>query len=113
MTKTNILALRKQARASRWAIRLGRLLEGILLETVDPDADGTGMEPDGGRSQCATKPASQGAKLEVALDIWSVIPRTEDGAKALLKDKYREAKARQKRRAKKAQRRDRKGKGRS
>ena len=66
-----------------------------------------------GRNQCATEPASQGAKLEIALDIWSVVLRTEDGAQALLKDKYREAKARQKRRAKRADKRDRKGKGRN
>ena len=82
------------------------------MELGEPDADGASMELDGGRSQCATEPASQGARLEIALDIWSVILRTEDGAQALLKDEYREAKARQKRKAKRADKRERKGKGR-
>jgi|Transcript_24976 hypothetical protein len=113
MTKKNIRAVRKQAGASCWAIRLGRLVEDILVEAGDLNADGAGMELDGGRSQCATEPASQGAKLEIALDIWSVVLRTQVGAQAVLKDKYREAKARRTRRAKRADKRDRKGKGRS
>ena len=112
MTKKNIRSVRKQAGASCWAIRLGRIPEGILIHLREADADGAPMELDGGRSQCATEPASQGARLEIALDIWSVILRTEVGAQALLKDKYREAKARQKRKAKRADKRERKGKGR-
>ena len=54
MTRKDIRAIRKQAGASRWAIRLGGLLEGILGEAGDLDADVAGMELDGGRSQCAT-----------------------------------------------------------
>ena len=43
------------------------------------------------------------------LEIWSVVLRTEEGAQALLKGKYREAKVRQKRKAKRAEKRDCKG----
>ena len=37
MTKKSIRAVRKQARASCWAIRLGRLLEGIIVDTNNHD----------------------------------------------------------------------------
>ena len=109
MTKKSSRAVRKQAGASRWAIRLGRLSEGIVVEAGDLHAEGTAMDLDGGRVECATKPALQGAKPEIALDICYVVLRAECGALALLKDKYREAKGR----AKRADKRDSKGKGRS
>ena len=47
--KKNIKVVRKQARVSRWAIRLGRLLEGIIVDTDDHDAEGTPMDVDTGR----------------------------------------------------------------
>jgi hypothetical protein len=110
MTKQNIRAVRKQAGASRWAIRLGRLLENIIMDTDDRESNGAGMDVDGWRSQAATEPANGGGKLEVAMEVWSVLLRTEEGAQKLLKDKHREAKARRKRKAKRAEKRERKAK---
>ena len=100
MTKQNIRAVRKQARASRWAIRLGRLLESIIVDTDDREVNSAGMDVDCGRSQAAMEPGNGGSKLEVAMEVWAVVLHTEEGAQKLLKDKHREAKARRKRKAK-------------
>ena len=110
MTKQNIRAVQKQAGASRWAIRLGRLLESIIVDTDEREVNSAGMDVDGGRSQAAMEPANGGSKLEVAMEVWAVVLRTEEGAQKLLKDKHREAKARRKRRAKRAEKRERKAK---
>ena len=110
MTKQNIRAVQKQAGASRRAIRLGRLLESIIVDTDEREVNSAGMDVDGGRSQAAMEPANGGSKLEVAMEVWAVVLRTEEGAQKLLKDKHREAKARRKRRAKRAEKRERKAK---
>ena len=55
MTKQNIRAVRKQAGASSWAIRLGRLLESIIVDTADREVSSAGMDVDGGRRSGKSK----------------------------------------------------------
>ena len=93
MTKSNIRAVRKQAGASRWAIRLGRFMEGALANVEAHDVTQETMHLDPELRQCATQPVHTGIRMKLALEVWSVVLRTEEGAMALFKDRPREAKA--------------------
>ena len=75
--------------ASRWAICLGRPIQHILEEPPpDLDVQMGDMYGDVGPST-----AGHGL-LEMAAELWEIVLKTEDGAQALLKDKYRAAKER-------------------
>ena len=82
MTEANIRAVRKQAGASRWAIRLGQLIEHIL-EEPPPDVDVRMGDVYGD----VWPPIAGHRSLEMAAGLWEIVLTTEDGARALLKDK--------------------------
>ena len=91
MTKASVRAVQKQAGGSRWAIRLGRLIEHIL-EEPPPDVDVQMGDVYGN----VGPPIAGHGLLEMAAELWEIVLKTEDGAQALLKDKYRAAKERAK-----------------
>ena len=72
---------------SKRAIKLGKLLEGYLDYTVNDTMDlDTQDSPDG---------AAVGL-LDAAQDIWDIVLKTEEGARAVLKDRHRLAKEKKK-----------------
>uniref|UniRef100_A0A7S4FVA7 Uncharacterized protein n=1 Tax=Eutreptiella gymnastica TaxID=73025 RepID=A0A7S4FVA7_9EUGL len=98
--------VRKRAGASKWAIRLGGLLEGTL-DTSAFEYMG-GPEPDLGSVQCETEVASYGTVIGLAQEVWDVLLRTEEGAQTLHEDMHKDRKAKEKRREKKQRRKERK-----
>ena len=70
------------------------------MEVHDITQEAMHLDPEHG--QCATELVHTGIRMELALVVWSVLLRTEEGAMALLKDQHREAKPKQKRRARRA-----------
>ena len=101
MTKANVRAVRKQAGASRWVIRLGRMIEHILeAPPLDLHVQMGDIYGDVG------PPVASYAPLEMAAEMCEIVLKTEDGAQAPLKDKYRAAKERAKKKEKKARKRE-------
>ena len=108
LAKAHVRAVRKEAGSSKWAIRLGKLLEG------DPDFVAVDNEADDPMDESVNTAAV--GLLDAAQDVWGIILKIEEGAQALLKDNYCMAKEKQKRKEKKAKKKEkqhgRPGKGR-
>ena len=111
LTKANVRAVRKQAGASRWAICLGKLLEHMIEEpAADADVAMGDVYGTVGPEVARFEP------MELAAELWEIVPRTEDGVQELLRDRYRAAKEKRKKKELKAHKREKKasksGKGR-
>ena len=78
------------------------------MEGHDVTQETMHLDPELGH--CATEPVHTGIRMELALEVLSALLGTEEGAMALLKDRHREAKVKQKRQIKRALKREKKSK---
>ena len=85
LTKAHVRAVRKQAGASKWAIRLRKLIQGYLdAAAIDPmDLDGMDV----------TMTSAGMGLLDATQDVWDVILKTADHAQGQTQASQRKAEA--------------------